>query len=462
MVERLQLANISDSLSSLNLYYGRRGSLDESEAAFLRAATRLGDESGHPDPLGVDTLAGVLTARAGQLRQRGRYAEAVELLTRVLGSLESERHAAQRAYALVEQGSALLWAGDPAAGVATTALGVALFRRLDDAWGLVYSLDRLGSVCGGYCGGAGDYARAELVYREGLALQGSLGAIVLPSTLAGLGFVLSRQGNYTDGCRLMQDGLERIESAGDTWNSMAVRLSLANAQRNLGDYVEAELNAKSSLALARQLNSWEFETWAHYQLGDILKEQGFYDAALAEFQAGYVRARAANDTGRIAVAKLNFGDLALLRGEFDEARGLLEESLSCFEAVRETWGIVLARDGLGYLACRTERHAAARSHLRAALVAALDARLFPYIANILAGVALLHVDTGQTDRALQLLGLVQHHPATERHTLARRVEPTLTRLKGACSERQVTTGLEQGRTLELEAVTQVVIDRELG
>lgn len=462
MIERSELANISASLSSLNLYYARRGPLDESEAAFARAAERLGSEGAPLDPFRNATLAELLTVRAGHLRQQGRYLEAVELLNQVLASVPGAGYARTRAYALVEQGTALLWAGDPARGIATTELGVALFRGLDDAWGLAHSLDRLGSVCGGYCGGAGDFRRAELAYREGLDLQRASGAIVLPSTLAGLGFVLSRQGDYSQGCRLMQEGLERIEAAGDTWNAMAVRLSLANAQRNIGRYTEAEQNATLSLELARRVNSWEFETWAHYQLGDIFKERGAYGAAFAEYQAGHVRAAAANDTGRIAVAKLNFGDLALLRGELAEARSLFDESLSCFESVRETWGIALARDALGYLACRTGQHAVARAHLREALVAAASARLFPYVANTLAGVALLHLEMGQIERGLELLGLVQHHPATERHTLARRVQPTLDRFADVCSQPQLETGLAQGRTLELERVIEAVIHGELG
>jgi len=146
MVERSQLANISASLTSLNLYYSRRGPLDESEAAFARAAARLGHEGRLEDPLQIATLAELLTVRAGHLRQQGRYAEAVALLDQVLSSVPGDKHAKTRAYALVEQGTALLWAGDPARGIATTELGVTLFRGLDDAWGLAHSLDRLGSV----------------------------------------------------------------------------------------------------------------------------------------------------------------------------------------------------------------------------------------------------------------------------------------------------------------------------
>jgi len=162
------------------------------------------------------------------------------------------------------------------------------------------------------------------------------------------------------------------------------------------------------------------------------------------------------------VAKLNFGDLALLRGDLDAAWLLLEESLGCFESVRETWGIALAHDALGYLACLTGHPAAARSHLRLALIAASSARLFPYVANILAGVALLHLETGQAERGLELLGLVQQHPATERHTLVRRVEPTLARLANVCSQRQVEAGLALGGRLELDRVTEVVLRSELG
>jgi predicted ATPase/DNA-binding winged helix-turn-helix (wHTH) protein len=453
MIERKQLDELDRALGPLELYYTRRAAIVEANQVLERAERGLERCDGAERERTARTLGAVLTARSRHLRELGRYRAAVEASNRALALLAAPAHANARAYALVEASSALLWSGSPAEAVARARAGVALFRELKDDWGLLFALDRLGSVCGGYCGGAGDFASAERAYRECAELHRSLGlnAWLFPATLAGLGFVLSRQGSYAEGLELMEQSLSLIRRSGDVWQTMTCLLNLANTERVLGRYTSAEAHAEECLALACRSGSWEFETWAYYQLGDILKEQGRLAEATRFFEGGRERSQQAADVGRTAVALLNLGDIAFLQGRLDQAESLLHESLQGFERVSEVWGIVLALDNLGYLACQAGDAALARERFRRALALALRARLLPYASSVLAGFALLELEAGALERAVELLSLIDRHPATEHQTRARRVQPLLRRSGAALSKKRFEAAVAASRRLDLEA-----------
>jgi serine/threonine protein kinase/predicted ATPase len=452
MLERRQYANLCKSIDCLHLYHLRRAAIAEGELAFRASIAALttanADERDARRALGKS-----LTACAAYVRAGGRYAEAVTLLRRALDVLDAEL-SCDRAQALVELGTALRWAGHPEEAVVSAEEGVRLYRALDDPWGIVHALDCLGGVYGGYCGGTGDVARAEGAYRESLKRQTALddGRAVQPATLTGLGFTLTRQGHYAEGCRLLLSALELVVKSGDVTTEMACELDLANAYRNLGDYVVAESYVKRCLELARRVGSWEVETWSHFQLGDIFKEQGLYAQARARYEQGLLRSVRMGDIGRVATAKLNLGDLALLDGRYEEAKLQLLASLEEFESVGETWGAVLALDNLGYVHCLEGDYANARLRFDRSLERSLAGRLFPYATNVVAGLGLLFARTEQGERAVELLSLAQSHPATERHTHVRRITPLLVELEARLPAATFGAAMKRGAALALESL----------
>jgi serine/threonine protein kinase/predicted ATPase len=466
MLQRNRLDDIRRAMGSLNRFYRRRALFAEGEAAFRSAVEALEATDGDSADRAA-TLGAALTMLAAFVRQQGRYSDALLLLDRAISLLSEDRHCREKASALVELGTALLFAGRPDEAVIAAERGLSLCRLTNDPWGIINALDRLGSVHGGghwmtdgqggNCGGSGDFAKAEGAYRESLDLQRSIGngSIVLPSSLAGLGFTMTRQGRCSEGCAMMREALELIEQAGDVWNKMAGRLELGNVHRTLGDYGQAETYVRGCLSLARDVGSWQVENWAHFQLADIFKDAGRYDEAAGEYQRGHLRSVQAGDIGRIAVGNLNFGDLALIHGRYADAKRYLSESLHGFERVGACeWGIVLALDSLGYVECQEQHHEASRRYFRQALDKAMAGRLIPYATNVIAGVALLLAKSGDPQHALELLALVQAHPATERHTLTRRVEPLLAELSMQLPAAQFDDALARGRKMDLERVVR--------
>jgi predicted ATPase len=441
MLERVELDKIERALSSLHFFYTRRASLAEGEAAFTALGESL-ESAGDGSRQCARLLGSALSRQATFLRQQGRYAQAAALLDRALLLLEERQHPRERAFALVVSGSTQVKAGKLQAGTELGEQALRLYRETGDAWGTAHALETLGRLYGT----AGDFAKAERAYRESASIQRAAG--MLESGSMGLGFTLVQQGNYAAGCALMLNALEVFERAGDRWNRMLCQMNLANAQRNLGNYSSAEALAKSCLEFTREVGNLDHEAWSCYQLGNVLKEQERYEAAAAQFQAGLERSLQIGDVGKIALGKLEFGNLALIRGDYREAERLLSESLHGFESAGQAWGVALALDLLGYLACQEENFELAQARLTGALDTALSRSLYPFATNVVAGTALWFARSGDPERAIELLSFTQHHPATERHTITRRVAPLFAELEGRVSPESFAQAIERGKKLD--------------
>ncbi len=449
MLAQGQLENIASTLEAFHLFYSRRASLSEGEAAFATLVGSL-ERSVAPSRERTRLLGQALSRRAMFLRQQGRYAEAATLLDDALSLLDEREYPRERAFALVASGSTQVKAGNLEEGTALGEQALRLYRATDNAWGMANALETLGRLYGT----AGDFAKAEAAYRESASIQRESG--MLESGLMGLGVALAQQGKYAEGRRLMLDTLAMFERAGDRWNRMLCQMNLANAERNLGNYPAAEALAQNCLEFTREVGNWDHEAWSRFQLGNILKEQERYEEAATQFQAGLERSLQIGDAGKIALGKLEFGNLALIRGDLEDATRQLSESLSGFERSGQTWGIALALDLLGCLACEQRDFELAGTRFRRALQTALSLKLYPFASNVVAGIALLFARTGHPERAVELVSWAEHHPATERHTLTRRVGPLRTELENALPAESFTAAIERGRGLSWQALLDVL------
>ena len=441
MLEKTELAKIERALSSLHFFHTRRAALSEGEAAFTALAASL-EAMSESSPQRTRLLGCALSRRATFLRLQGRYAQAASLLDRALELLDEREHPRERAFALVISGSTQVKAGRLQTGTELGEQALRLFRETGDAWGTAHALETLGRLYGT----AGDFAKAERAYRESANIQREAG--MLESGSMGLGFTLVQQGDYAAGCQLMLNALEMFERAGDRWNRMLCQMNLANAQRTLGNYSSAEALARGCLDFTREIGNLDHEAWSCYQLGNVLKEQERYEAAAAQFQAGLERSLQMGDAGKIALGRLEFGNLALIRGDYREAERQLGESLRGFESAGQAWGVALALDLLGYLACQEQNFELAQTRLSTALDTALSRSLYPFATNVIAGAALWCARTGKPERAVELLSFARHHPATERHTITRRVEPLFAELEGRLAPESFAQAMERGKSLD--------------
>jgi len=173
------------------------------------------------------------------------------------------------------------------------------------------------------------------------------------------------------------------------------------------------------------------------------------DEALASYQTAL--SRGALDAVIQASGHVELGNIALARGQYQEARQLLSTSLAGYEAIRNRWGTVIALDGLGTLACKEGDTTAAEAVLRRALDLALAARGKWLALNVIATLALVRARQGVPLRAVELLARVETHPSTEHSTRTRRIAPLLQELRASLPAAEFNAAFERGRQLELSA-----------
>jgi len=114
---------------------------------------------------------------------------------------------------------------------------------------------------------------------------------------------------------------------------------------------------------------------------------------------------------------------------------------------------VLVLDNLGYLECRERAFDAAAAHYYRAFSIGLADNTLALVTNVVAGLAQLYAEIGQTERAAELLGLAQYHPATESQSQARRIGPLHAELEGRLPPAVLAAALRRGAALDLHQLS---------
>ena len=453
MLQRKDLDNIRQAVDTLDLFYSRRASLPEAEATFRVAAETLHMPASAMSTEHARLLGMALLSQAKYDGAQGHYARAAALAAEAKSVLDEHAHRCEWAQALLEGGLFTARAGEFSEGIRNAERGLAILRTAGDSWSVANGLD----LFAGFYTTAGDYTNAERCYRESIFIQESSGdrTIVLSSTVIGLGFVLTMQGSYPEGCRLMLAGLSKVGDD-DLFSKTKCLANLANARRNLGEYAAAEADARSCLGLSLEVGNWAFEVWSYFQLGDIFKEQGRYDEAETYHRSGYRRSEEMGDPMNMALGKLELGTITLLRGRRTDAKKYFSESLRGFESSGHAWGVTLALNALGGLARDDGDYDVAERHLRRALEVAMGSRALPFATTVLFGMAALFARMGQQQRGLELSALVRAHPATPRY-IARHADALQDELKATVAAEEFAAAVERGAAMQLETAVLEVL-----
>ena len=275
--------------------------------------------------------------------------------------LDESVHPREAACALLVRGSTLVRMGDPKHGFEIAERALAIHRTTGNPWGTARALTSLGLLSRDAIGPS----RAEAYYRESIAVQESFGdrTVVVPYSLAGLGYLMTERGQYTEGLRLLLDGLALSERRGDASTQELCLQQIGWVHYKLGDYAQAEAYQWRAFAVAGQISTYA-ENWNHVCLGGILLEQD----RLEEASAHYRTSLQSENERTTATATRGLGDVAFARGAYAEAKRLYLECLASYEHAGARWGIAETYDRLGYLACREGQLARARDCYRRALV----------------------------------------------------------------------------------------------
>jgi len=355
---------LSEGAALVRMAYASRWAHDFDRAlASARQAITVGEEADAKLALaGRLFITGLIHASTGRLDQ------AKDEYDRTLTVSRSGGDVLHQSLSLVYAGLLKNWAGEytEAIGLETEALRTAREHNL-----LVPLLNGL-FIHGVVLTGKGDYDGALAAFQEGLALAEKVGSEILHHRLLnGFGWLHLELGDLDRALDLTRQSAEGARKRGD-------HEVIANAELNLGDI----FLVKGDLALAQQYldgihrlvqdpatsewNRWRYSTHLFASLGELwlacgnpAKAQEFADQCLE-------LATRTNSRKYLVKGWRLMGEIALARGQWDEADGALRQALSIAQAIgnpTQLWKTYLA---CGRLHAATKKLEAARQAYGAA------------------------------------------------------------------------------------------------
>jgi hypothetical protein len=146
-----------------------------------------------------------------------------------------------------------------------------------------------------------------------------------------------------------------------------------------------------------------------------------------------------------------------------KAERLLAEALAIAERCGDPQGISRAHKELGYLALKQGALGTAGRHWRTAISIAVRVQDRPHLLltlDALIGLATLMAQTGDLERAVELLTLVRRAACSDRHTQTR-AEQVLAELESRLPPSHLAAAEARGRALQLDATITAILAEAL-
>jgi predicted ATPase/DNA-binding SARP family transcriptional activator len=404
-------------LDGLWIFCEIRGLYREGDEAFRQAALALGFGTDNEAALNKrqSILLGRLLGARGAMRSRtAGTLEARKLLDRsveLLSQFDSHR---ELAFSLNVLGLVARMQSEYVQAKVFLEKSLTLFREVGDRWGMAYSLSDLGNIA--YL--MGDYSAAKHMHHESL--------------------IVSRQ-------------------AGDRRAMMFCLNDTASVSIALGEYTEARQLSEEMLGISRSIaHRWGHASALH-QLGSIAVFTGEYSDAYSLLQGSLAEFRDMGDNQHASMPLQKLGYLAFLQGDYPQAEHLLRESLAFCRATGYRRGSVAALNILGRISLATANDRTSWSYLQEALAAGAETESWPLVLATLVNMAVARSKEGEGEWAVEVLSLVSHHPASEKHTRDR-AQSLLTELQEAQHDEAVAMSPNPTRTRSIKELVRSVLE----
>ncbi|MGE5602904.1 MAG: ATP-binding protein [Nitrososphaerales archaeon] len=308
-----------------------------------------------------------------------------------------------------------------------------------------------------YYSGELDAARAQL--EPALAAAEAAGEVrVRVAAVNFLGWIATDQGDYPAARDYLAAAAALARQLGNQSGMADALRSLGAAEFRQGAYAEAEAHALESRAMFESLGDRRGMAKAADLLAAVARETGDYERALGIYREAQALLQDTGAAGAEATLLNNMGDLARAKGDYAQAQRDYQESGVRSAKLGDLLGIAVVSLNLGHTAARSGDDAAARVRFHEALRLAREMAVVPVQLDALAGLAGVLARAGEIDRPLEILGLIENHPALAGETRPA-VEQGLAVLRTRCSEEQIAAGLARGKALRLDEVVAEVLGR---
>ncbi|MDX1521127.1 MAG: tetratricopeptide repeat protein [Anaerolineae bacterium] len=301
----------------------------------------------------------------------------------------------------------------------------------------------------------GQLNQAEVVLKQCRALYRQLDIPAIPgygtNPALHLSLIATIRGDYATALQYGEQAHQESEADRHEINLCQAYYVLSSAAFGQGNYETAQHYAQQAYTLAQKAGDRWFMAYCLNKLGDIAQAEGDYSEAEQHYQNSYTLKKEFDDPEGMAVALSHLGKLALRQEKYAEARRLYQQSLTIYERIGDKGGLATSLDGLGQTACALAEVPVAQQYLQQALHIATEIQFLPLTLSIIVSIADLLFRGGHQEWALEILGLVQQHPAGERETKDR-VRQLLSRYEAELSPQDVTLAVQRGADSDLNVV----------
>jgi predicted ATPase/transcriptional regulator with XRE-family HTH domain len=408
-VDHENLDLLQQAVESLFSFYEWTGRLRESEMACLKAIRKMVEITARAGMDTADALEiqvkvmvwqGLISDDVGFAART--YQEALALLAQLEGMGRDIRSV--KARISLRNGINVMWS-DPNRAWQLIHQSLVLYKELGDEANEGESLSYLGSI--GWV--RGEFDQAIQLTQEGLAIRKRLGNHEgMANSLDLLGKILRAKGQLSEAEKCNRESLAWVQELGRPVHVAVLLTNLANTLIWEGKFEEAEAQVRESLASFEYLNI--ASPYTSTLIAKALLHKGQYAEALAYAQSGLENGLKLSDQLSIGLAYFNLGDIALMENRLEEAEGQLLKSSASMLANKQNILYGLPMADLAYVSLALDQSDRAAQYLSKCLEYAIKTRSFMPAIQALPAIALLALDQGDIEWAVEVYALACTYP----------------------------------------------------
>lgn len=299
------------------------------------------------------------------------------------------------------------------------------------------------------------FAQAEDVLKQSLSLLQSAEAhrsIAMP--LGWLGTAESAQGKHDIGAEHLRQGLAMAREYGDQW-TIAMLLLLSAHHIRMRDIMEAAEHYRASLSIFQDLDDLRGMTTPHYFLGEMMLLSGNLEEAGPHLEESLALAREAEAPQPESWSLASLGFVAFHAQNYSKAKELFQESLVLAAEIGDIRIMIADHLGLGSVASALHNDAAAEDHLLKSLRMAAKARYWRQLVRSLNAWAAYLAGKGEAEKiqaAALLTHVIEHPRAWQEHRIL--AENLLEALRADLPSKVFEEALQRGREGTLESAVE--------
>lgn len=412
-IEQGSAAQLAPALGTIGLYYELSLRYAEGESACRLAFEQMGKT-----PAGIEKwlLLARLSIWQGRFtRLLGQPENASRLLGQASVYFEKAKAAggqtlAVEAFLALEKGDNY-YHNDRPASTACYQHSLQIYRSLGDAWGMTKALAGLGFIAHHI----GNFKQAVGIYSEALDLHRTLGdPRGIAHTLVDLGQNTLRQGLVEMGEGYIKEGVAVFEQIGDMAGVVRGWFELSRLYFWTGEFARScEFVIKASHTF-NDLGILDLYIFASIGSGLGLSHLRKYSEAIEAVMEGIPLAQELDSRREIGLGYVILGMAYLGQGNFTQARDWALKCVQQYRDLHQREELAMGLAILSYTNRALGQRQPAQEYLVEILKLGLDTGGAYPVMYALVATALLLVDRGDVERALEIYALAERYPFVEK------------------------------------------------